>query len=68
MGNHSLIGASGNTHAKIAALAFAVSVVFVTVVSASGVTRPDAVGARAHGPVVKATTMTNVAGHTANIR
>ena len=67
MGNHSLIGASGNTHAKIAALAFVVSLVFVTVVSASGVTRSDA-AARSYGPVVKATTMTNVAGQTSNVR
>jgi hypothetical protein len=57
--NHSLISASGNTHAKIALLAVAASIVFMAVVSASGVTKSDA---RAHGPVVKATTTTTVAG------
>jgi len=60
--NHSLISASGNTHVKIAALAVAVSLVFVAVVSATGVTRSDTSGARAYGPVVKATTTTNIAG------
>ena len=59
--NHSLITASGNTHAKIALLAVAVSVVFVAVVSASGITKSDGIGARAHGPVVKATTTMSVA-------
>ena len=59
--NHSLISASGNTHAKIAGLALAVSMVFVAVVSATGGTRSDTSGARAFGPVVKATTLTNVA-------
>jgi len=60
--NHSLISASGNTHVKIAALAVAVSLIFVAVVSATGVSRSDASGARAYGPVVKATTMVTVAG------
>jgi hypothetical protein len=60
MNNHSLISASRNTHAKIALLAVAVSVVFMAVVSASSITRSDS-GARATGPVVKATTMMNVA-------
>ncbi len=60
MNNHSLISASRNTHAKIALLAVAVSVVFMAVVSASTITRSDS-GARVHGPVVKATTLTNVA-------
>ena len=60
--NHSLISASGNTHAKIAALAVAVSLVFMAVVSASGITRSDTSGARAYGPVVKATTTTTIAG------
>jgi hypothetical protein len=60
MNNHSLISASRNTHAKIALLAVAVSVVFMAVVSASSITRQDS-GARVHGPVVKATTLTNVA-------
>ena len=58
--NHSLISANGNTHIKIAALAIAASLVFVTVVSTAGVSRTDT-GARAYGPVVKATTLTNVA-------
>jgi len=66
MNNHSLISASRNTHAKIAALGIAVSLVFVAVISASGVTRSDS--ARGYGPVVKATTSTTVAGGTANIR
>lgn len=60
MNNHSLISASGNTHAKIAALGIAVSLLFVAVISASGVTRSDS--ARTYGPVVKATTTTTVAG------
>jgi hypothetical protein len=59
--NHSLINASRNTHAKIAVMAVAVSFVFLAVVSASGVTRSDGFGSRAHGPVVKATTTVNVA-------
>ena len=66
MNNHSLISASGNTHAKIAALGIAVSLVFVAVISASGVTRSDS--ARSYGPVVKATTTTTVAGGSAAIR
>jgi hypothetical protein len=57
--NHSLISASRNTHAKIAFLAVAASIVFMAVVSASGVSKPDA---RVHGPVVKAATTTTVAG------
>jgi len=61
MNNHSLISASGNTHAKIAALGLAVSLVFVAVISAAGVTRSEST-ARTYGPVVKATTITNVAG------
>ena len=59
--NHSLINASGNTHAKIAALAVVVSFVFMAVVSATGLTKSDT-GARAYGPVVKATTTTAIAG------
>jgi hypothetical protein len=66
MNNHSLISASGNTHAKIAALAVAVSMVFMAVVSASGVTRSDS--ARAYGPVVKATTTTMMAGSSSQVR
>ena len=61
MNNHSLISASGNTHAKIAALGIAVSLVFVAVISASGVTRSDS-STRSYGPIVKATTTTTVAG------
>ena len=57
--NHSLTSASGSTHAKIALLAVAATVVFMAVVSASGVTKSDA---RVHGPVVKATTTTTFAG------
>ena len=60
--NHSLISASGHTHAKIAALAVAVSLAFMAVVSAAGVTRSDPSGARAYSPVVKATTTTTIAG------
>ena len=59
--NHSLLSASRNTHAKIAALAVAVSLVFMAVVSASGVSTSDT-PARTHGPVVKATTTTTIAG------
>jgi len=59
MDNHSLINASGNTHAKIALLGIAVSLVFMAVVSASSITRTDS--ARAYGPVVKATTTSTVA-------
>jgi hypothetical protein len=61
--NHSLINASGGTHAKITLLALAVSLVFVVVVSASGITRDDAFGAKTYGPVVKATTTITVAAH-----
>jgi hypothetical protein len=53
MENHSLIKASRGTHGKIVVLAVAVSIIFVAVVGAFGVTRPDA-GARVHGPIVKA--------------
>ena len=60
MDNHSLINASGNTHSKIALLGIAVSLVFVAGVSASSITRTDG-GARAYGPVVKATTTSTVA-------
>jgi hypothetical protein len=58
--NHSLISASGNTHAKIAGLAIAASLVFVVIVAAAGAPKPDA-GARTYGPVVKATTATSIA-------
>ena len=63
--NHSLINANGKTHAKIALLAVAVSMVFVAVVSASGLTRTDAPGTRTWGPVVKATTTITVATNSA---
>jgi len=59
--NHSLTTANGKTHAKITLLAVAVSLVFVAVVSASGVTRTDGMASRSYGPVVKATTTTTVA-------
>jgi hypothetical protein len=59
--NHSLTQANGSTHAKIALLAVAASLVFVAIVSAAGVSRPDAPGARTNGLVVKATTIVNVA-------
>jgi hypothetical protein len=67
MNNHSLISASRNTHAKIAALGIVVSLVFVAVISASGLARSDG-GARHYGPVVKATTSTTVAGGGAVVR
>jgi hypothetical protein len=54
-----LINASRNTHAKIALLGIAVSLIFVAVISASGLTRSDT---RTHGPLVKAMTTTTVAG------
>ena len=60
MENHSLIRASGSTHGKIALLAVAASMVFVAVVSAFDVTKADG-GARANGPIVKATTTINIA-------
>ena len=53
MTNHSLTSANGKTHAKIAFLAFAISAVFMAMISASGTTKSDAVGARAGSPVVK---------------
>jgi hypothetical protein len=52
MTNHSVIHASGTTHAKIAFLAIAVSAVFMALVAASGVTKSD--GVRVSGPAVKA--------------
>jgi hypothetical protein len=59
--NHSLTSANGKTHAKITLLALAVSLVFVAVVSAAGVTRSDGAGARAYGPVVKAPSRVTIA-------
>ena len=60
MKNHSLIDADSNTHVKIAAVALVASVVFMVVVSVSGVARWE--GVAEHGPVVKATTSTTIAG------
>ena len=60
MKNHSLVDADGNTHVKIAAVALVASVVFMVVVSMSGLPRWDSVAV--HGPVVKATPTTTVAG------
>jgi hypothetical protein len=58
--NHSLINANGHTHAKIALLAVAVSVVFMAAVAGFGGKSEFAGGA--HGPVVKASTLISVAG------
>jgi hypothetical protein len=58
MTNHSLINASGKTHAKIAFLALAVSAVFVTLISASVATKADTSTVRV---VVKANAVTKVA-------
>ena len=60
MKNHSLIDADGNTHVKIAAVAVVISVVFMVVVSLSGLPRWDSM--LTHGPVVKAATTSTVAG------
>ena len=60
MKNHSLIDADGNTHVKIVAVALVASVVLMLVVSVSGLTRWD--NALVHGPIVKATTTTTIAG------
>lgn len=60
MKNHNLIDADSNTHVKIAAVALVASVVFMAVVSLSGVARWENVAV--HGPVVKATTSTTIAG------
>jgi len=58
--NHSLIEADGFTHVKIVAVAFVATVVFMVVVSLSGLARWDSM--LVHGPVVKATTTTTIAG------
>jgi hypothetical protein len=60
MKNHSLIDADSNTHVKIAAVALVASIVFMVVVSVSGVARWE--GVAEHGPIVKATTTTTIAG------
>lgn len=51
MTNHSVLHASGRTHAKIAFVAVAVSAVFVALVSASG-SKTQVAGVRAVAPVV----------------
>jgi uncharacterized protein (DUF983 family) len=61
MNNHSLIDADSNTHVKIAVVAFVASIVFMVVVSLSGLARWDSM--LVHGPVVKATTTTAIAGN-----
>jgi hypothetical protein len=58
--NHSLIEADSMTHVKIALVAFVGCVLFIVVVSLSGLPRWDAM--LDHGPVVKATTTTTIAG------
>jgi hypothetical protein len=58
--NHSLIDADSNTHVKIALVALVASVGFMVVVSLSGLARWDSM--LVHGPVVKATTTTTIAG------
>jgi hypothetical protein len=60
MKNHSLVDADSNTHLKIAGVALVASVVFMVVVSVSGFARMDS--GTTHGPVVKATTSTTIAG------
>ena len=57
--NHSLIEADSNTHVKIAAVALVASVLFMVVISLSGLPRWDSM--LVHGPVVKATTPTTMA-------
>ena len=59
MKNHSLIDADSNTHVKIAAVALVATVVFIVVVSLSGLPRWESMAV--HGPVVKATTTTTIA-------
>jgi hypothetical protein len=58
--NHSLIEADGMTHVKIVAVALVATVVFMVVVSLSGLPRWDSM--LAQGPVVKATKTTTIAG------
>ena len=59
MNNHSLIDADSNTHVKIAAVALVATVMFMVVVSLSGLPRWESMAV--HGPVVKATTTTTIA-------
>ncbi len=61
MDNHSLINASGHTHAKIALLALTVSLVFMAAVSGFGGGKAEIAGAHGYVPVVKASTMISVA-------
>ena len=68
MTNHSLINASATTHAKIAFVAIAASVVFMALVQASA-SKSDLAGARASVPVLKAgATMTAVVGNGGLVR
>ena len=60
MNNLSLIEADSNTHLKIAVVAFVASCLFMVVVSLSGLARWDSIAE--HGPIVKATTTTTIAG------
>ena len=60
MNNHSLIDADGTTHVKIAAVALVATVMFIVVVSLSGLPRWESMAV--HGPVVKATTTMAIAG------
>jgi hypothetical protein len=60
--NHSLIEADSMTHVKIALVAFVASVVFIVVVSLSGLPRWDSMLVDGPGPVVKATTTKTIAG------
>lgn len=60
MNNHSLIDADSNTHLKIAVVALVASVTLMVAVSFSGLARWDSIAE--HGPVVKATTTTTIAG------
>ena len=58
--NHSLIDADSSTHIKIAVVALVASVGFMVVASLSGAARWDSM--LVHGPIVKATTTTTIAG------
>jgi len=61
MDNHSLINASGHTHAKITALALTVSLVFMAAVAGFGGGNAQVAAARGYVPVVKASPSINVA-------
>jgi len=62
--NHTLTSANGSTHAKIAGLAVAVSLVFVAAVSGFGGAKSELAGVTYAPTVVKATTLMSVAGET----